>query len=128
MENGGMIDVSKTRDCHTCNWYDVEYSICCNGESEHRADFRSVDDSCEKYEEFSRQTTDWKYEAQTQAAAAGELRILLAYRLKELRTQQTALWKCLTLEDCDLDRVILQWKLKQLQEHIDWLENAIAAN
>lgn len=125
MENGGAMEMSEVKCCDTCRWYDVEYSVCCNGESEYRADFRVVDDSCEKYEEFNSRITDWKYEAQTQAAAAGELRILLAYRLEELRTQQTALRKCLALEDNDLDRVILQWKVEQLQDHIDWLEGML---
>lgn len=74
------------------------------------------EDKCNNY---------WKREAQTQAASAGKLRILLAYRLEELRTRQTALRKFLILEESDLDRVILQWKIKQLQEHIDWLETVM---
>lgn len=125
MENGGAMEMSENKCCHTCRWYDTEYCVCCNGESEYWADFRAVNDSCEKYEEFNSRVTDWKREAQSQAAAAGELRILLAYRLEELRTQQTALRKCLALEDHDLDRVILQWKVEQLQEHIDWLEGVL---
>jgi len=35
--------------CSTCQWYDVETGVCCNGESEHRADFRCLDDTCEKW-------------------------------------------------------------------------------
>lgn len=122
MENGDAMEMSKDKRCDTCNWYDVEYSVCCNGESEHRADFRVVDDSCEKYEEFNSRITDWKREAQTQAAAAGELKISIAEYLEELRVQKTALIRQLTLEDHDFDRVILQWKIKQLQQHIDRLE------
>lgn len=33
--------------CYTCKWYAPEESVCCNGESEHRAYFRCLDDSCE---------------------------------------------------------------------------------
>lgn len=33
--------------CCTCKWYALEEGVCCNGESEHRADFRCLDDSCE---------------------------------------------------------------------------------
>lgn len=122
MENGGAMEMSEVKCCDTCRWYDVEYSVCCNGESEHRADFRVVDDSCEKYEEFNSRITDWKREAQTQAAATGELKISIAEYLEELRVQKTALIRQLTLEDHDFDRVILQWKIKQLQQHIDRLE------
>ena len=65
---------------------------------------------------------DWKQEAQKQAAAAGELNISLAERLELLRTQEAEIRQYLILEDNDLDRVILEWKLKQLREQIDWLE------
>lgn len=33
----------------TCKWYYEE--VCCNGDSEHRADFRLEDDACEEWEE-----------------------------------------------------------------------------
>lgn len=122
MENGGVMGMSENRCCDTCRWYDVEYSVCCNGESGHRADFRVVDDSCEKYEEFSGRVISWKHEAQTQAASAGELKISIAEYLEELRVRKTALIRQLALEDHDFDRVILQWKIKQLRQHIDRLE------
>ena len=38
--------------CSTCNWYAVNEGVCCNGESEYRADFRDLDNSCEKWEEI----------------------------------------------------------------------------
>lgn len=36
--------------CCTCKWYSQFEGVCCNGESEHRADFRCLDDTCEKWE------------------------------------------------------------------------------
>lgn len=68
---------------------------------------------------------NWKFEAQKQAACAGELRISLAERLESLRTQAAEIGQHLILEDNDLDRVILEWKLKQLREQIDWLEGIL---
>lgn len=111
--------------CHVCRWYDTEYAACLNNESIYRARFRNADDVCDWFDEFNARAIDWKREAQTQAAAAGELRILLACRLDELRTQQTALRRHLALEDSDLDRVIVTWKIEQLQEQIEWLEEVL---
>lgn len=37
--------------CCTCKWYDTDNGTCFNGDSEHRADFRCLDDSCECWEE-----------------------------------------------------------------------------
>lgn len=36
--------------CDTCKWYESYCGVCCNGESEHRADFMDNNDSCEKWE------------------------------------------------------------------------------
>lgn len=36
--------------CETCKWYEFYCGVCCNGESEHRADFMESGDSCEKWE------------------------------------------------------------------------------
>ena len=36
--------------CSTCRWYESFNGVCCNGDSEHRADFRLLDDTCEKWE------------------------------------------------------------------------------
>lgn len=37
--------------CCTCRWYAVDEGVCCNGASNYRADFRSLDDTCEDWEE-----------------------------------------------------------------------------
>lgn len=36
--------------CCKCKWYALEESVCCNGDSEYRADFRCLDDSCKCWE------------------------------------------------------------------------------
>lgn len=36
--------------CCTCKWYATYEGVCCNGDSEHCADFRCLDDSCECWE------------------------------------------------------------------------------
>lgn len=124
MENGGVIGMGE-QCCKTCRWYDTEFEICCNGDSEYRADFRLREDTCGKWERHPGLKTNWKREAQEQAAAAGELKILLALHLEELRIQQAALRRHLVLEDSDLDRVIVQWKIGQLQQKIGWLEGVL---
>ena len=35
--------------CSTCQWYDKQEGVCCNGESDYRADFRCLDNTCEKW-------------------------------------------------------------------------------
>lgn len=35
--------------CATCRWYAVHEGVCCNGYSRYRADFRCLDDSCERW-------------------------------------------------------------------------------
>ena len=35
--------------CKTCRWY--YEGVCCNGDSEHRADFMDAESICEKWEE-----------------------------------------------------------------------------
>ncbi len=42
---------SMKKYCSTCKWYAESEGVCCNGESEHRADFRCLEDKCEKWEE-----------------------------------------------------------------------------
>ena len=37
------------RRCLNCKWYYED--VCCNGDSEHRADFRLKDETCEEWEE-----------------------------------------------------------------------------
>lgn len=36
--------------CSTCKWYASHEGVWCNGDSEYRADFRDLDDTCEKWE------------------------------------------------------------------------------
>ena len=38
------------RECGTCQWYDRETEVCCNGRSDYRADFLSHDDTCGEWE------------------------------------------------------------------------------
>lgn len=38
------------RYCCNCKWYSQFEGVCCNGESEYRADFRCLDDTCRKWE------------------------------------------------------------------------------
>ena len=41
---------SMTKRCATCRWYAEFEGVCCNGDSEYRADFRDADQGCEKWE------------------------------------------------------------------------------
>lgn len=47
----GLPKVSPVRTCKTCRWYAPFEGVCCNGDSEHRADFRLDYDWCEEWEE-----------------------------------------------------------------------------
>lgn len=109
--------------CNSCKWYDLQSSICYNRESDYYEQYTG--NCCRHHKDIKQSHINWQREAQLQAAAAGELRILLAQRLEELRTQQTALRRHLALEDNDFDRVIVQWKIEQLQKHIEWLEEVL---
>lgn len=37
--------------CKTCRWYATFEGVCCNGDSEHRADFMDMESRCEEWEE-----------------------------------------------------------------------------
>ena len=37
--------------CATCRWYAEFEGVCCNGDSEYRADFTEPEDCCEEWEE-----------------------------------------------------------------------------
>lgn len=39
------------RTCKTCRWYAAFEGVCCNGDSEHRANFRLEDETREEWEE-----------------------------------------------------------------------------
>lgn len=43
-------NVNIVKYCCTCKWYALEEGVCCNEDSEHCADFRCLDDSCECWE------------------------------------------------------------------------------
>ena len=43
-------DIMEKDYCCKCKWYALEEGVCCNGDSEYRADFRLLDDSCECWE------------------------------------------------------------------------------
>lgn len=47
----GLPEVPPVRTCKTCRWYAAFEGVCCNGNSEHRADFRFEDETCEEWEE-----------------------------------------------------------------------------
>ena len=36
--------------CKTCRWYAILEGVCCNGDSEHRADFQLEDEAREEWE------------------------------------------------------------------------------
>lgn len=37
--------------CATCRWYAEFEGVCCNGDSEYRADFTDPESCCEEWEE-----------------------------------------------------------------------------
>lgn len=39
-----------TNTCATCRWYAEWEGVCCNGDSEHRADLTEPEDACECWE------------------------------------------------------------------------------
>lgn len=47
---------SKKKYCYTGKHYDVFEGVCCNGNSDHRADFRCLDDTCEEWEGIKDET------------------------------------------------------------------------
>ena len=47
---GSGVMIMDKQYCCTCKWYAEYEGVCCNGESEWVADFRYLDDSCEKWE------------------------------------------------------------------------------
>lgn len=40
----------KLPSCGSCRWYDRYSGVCCNGDSEHRADFMDGEESCDGWE------------------------------------------------------------------------------
>lgn len=48
---GHEAEVWRVNTCKTCRWYAAFDGVCCNGDSEHRADFRVEDETCEEWEQ-----------------------------------------------------------------------------
>ena len=46
--------MGEERTCGSCCWYEGYCGVCCNGRSEHRAEFMDEDDTCSKW--------SWEYE------------------------------------------------------------------
>lgn len=60
------MDTKGCKCCCTCKWYAVCEGVCCNGDSEHCADFRFFNDSCEcwenlDYESINKIMSDLKF-------------------------------------------------------------------
>lgn len=43
-------EIWRVKTCKTFRWYVAFEGACCNGDSEHRADFRLEDETCEEWE------------------------------------------------------------------------------
>lgn len=43
--------IKQEKCCGTCDWYAEFEGVCTNGDSEYRADFRCLDDTCDCWEE-----------------------------------------------------------------------------
>lgn len=56
----------------TCKWYEPFCGVCCNGDSEHRADFTDAENGCGEWEE----TMNKKFEF------TGETKVILGHTLK----------------------------------------------
>lgn len=60
------MDTKGCKCCCTCKWYAVCEGVCCNGDSEHCADFRFFNDGCEcwenlDYESINKIMSDLKF-------------------------------------------------------------------
>ena len=52
IKNGNnVVPEQETNLCRTCRWYAEYEGVCCNSDSEHRADFVDEDYYCEEWEE-----------------------------------------------------------------------------
>ena len=51
------MNTKECKYCCTCKWYALEEGVCCNGDSEYRADFRCLDDSCGCWEGMENEKT-----------------------------------------------------------------------
>ena len=67
----------------------------------------------------------WKLEAQKQAAEAGEMRIALAVRLEELRTNMNKIEQRREEEDKSVTKYLLGMKIETLREQAAWIESVL---
>lgn len=51
-ESENRMEDEELRYCANCEHYELIEGVCCNGDSEHVADFRELDNTCEKWEEM----------------------------------------------------------------------------
>ena len=49
-----------TNTCSTCRWWEDYQGVCCNGDSEHCADFTGNEDCCECWEGRNEDEQDGK--------------------------------------------------------------------
>lgn len=100
----------------------------CEAETDYCETFASYEDTGltpEQVEKLSEDLKYWKNEARKQAATAGEIRIVLAERLEEVRTDIAVSGQLLLVEDSELDRTILSWKISQKKSETKWLEQVL---
>lgn len=71
---------------------------------------------------------DWKQEAQKHAAAAGEMKIVIAQKLEEVRADIVNIRHMLITEDTALDQAILSWKRAQLEKWAIFLEDLLSGS
>lgn len=69
---------------------------------------------------------DWKQEALKHAAEAGEMKIVIAQKLEEVRADIVNIRHMLLTEDTALDQAILGWKKEQLEKWAIFLEDLLS--
>ena len=69
---------------------------------------------------------DWKQEALKHAAAAGEMKIAIAQKLEEVRTDIVNIRHMMITEDTALDQAVLSWKKAQLEKWAIFLEDLLS--
>lgn len=67
----------------------------------------------------------WENQAKLQAADTGELRIVIAQKLEEVRADIVNIRHMLLTEDTALDQAILSWKKAQLEKWAIFLEDLL---
>ena len=50
-EEGENMEREEKRYCSTCKWYENYSGVCLNGESENVADFMTLSDTCDEWED-----------------------------------------------------------------------------